>query len=75
MTMAEPRKLHSPASVAEIRRPTPEILISENDDAFLQSLSDFIDHEKRYLQCPKEGPDELRYFIYRSAFNKVFTRS
>lgn len=50
---------------------TPEILECESDEKFLKSLYNFIDHEKRYLQCPEEGPDELRYIIYRSVFNKV----
>lgn len=50
---------------------TPDVLTSDTDDKFLRSLSDFIAHEKRYLQCPDTGPDEVRYMIYRSAFNKV----
>lgn len=46
--------------------------MSDSDDMFFQSLYEFMEHEKRFLQCPAEGPDELRYIIYRSAFNKVF---
>ncbi|XP_074532438.1 clathrin heavy chain linker domain-containing protein 1-like [Halichoeres trimaculatus] len=54
---------------------TPDILVSGADESFFQSLSKFIEHEKEYLQCPEEGPDELRYFIYRSVFNKVIGRA
>ncbi|KAM9847992.1 clathrin heavy chain linker domain-containing protein 1-like [Aulostomus maculatus] len=57
------------------RSSTPDILISESDEIFFQSLREFIEHEKQYLQCPAEGPDELRYSIYCSAFNKVISRA
>ncbi|XP_024865743.1 clathrin heavy chain linker domain-containing protein 1 isoform X2 [Kryptolebias marmoratus] len=48
-----------------------DITMCESDKRFFQNLYEFIDQEKKYLQCPAEGPDELRYFIYRSVFNKV----
>ncbi|MEQ2256879.1 hypothetical protein ILYODFUR_028643 [Ilyodon furcidens] len=47
----------------------------EDDRRFFQSLNKFIDEEKKYLQCPDEGAYELRYIIYRSAFNKVIGRA
>ncbi|XP_037554068.1 clathrin heavy chain linker domain-containing protein 1-like [Nematolebias whitei] len=50
------------------------IMMCEGDRRFLQSLYEFIDQEKMYLQCPAEGPDELRYFLYRSVFNKVINQ-
>lgn len=71
--MSEPQNSNRSCSRTEERQSTPDILISESDGRFFQSLYDFIDHEKRYLQCPEDGPDELRYIIYRSVFNKVFT--
>lgn len=42
-----------------------------SDSRFFQSLDEFITQEKRFLRCPEEGPDQLRYTIYRTAFNKV----
>lgn len=69
--MSEPQSSSSSALITEERRVTPDILVSDSDGRFFQSLCEFIEHEKRYLQCPEEGPDELRYIIYRSAFNKV----
>lgn len=51
---------------------TPDILSSDRDETFFRSLYEFIEHEKEYQQCPEEGPDQLRYVIYRSVFNKVF---
>ncbi|KAM6956249.1 clathrin heavy chain linker domain-containing protein 1-like [Aplochiton taeniatus] len=44
---------------------------SESDNAFLESLSEYIQREKERLQCPDKGPDEQRYIIYSSAFDKV----
>ncbi|KAM9345488.1 clathrin heavy chain linker domain-containing protein 1-like [Symphorus nematophorus] len=73
--MSERQNCSSLSSREEERRSTPAILISDSDDRFFQSLSEFIEHEKQYLQCPAEGPDELRYIIYRSAFNKVIGRA
>uniref|UniRef100_A0A3Q3JWS6 Translin-associated factor X-interacting protein 1 N-terminal domain-containing protein n=1 Tax=Monopterus albus TaxID=43700 RepID=A0A3Q3JWS6_MONAL len=55
-------------------RSTPDILISDTDERFFQSLYEFIEHEKRYLRCPEEGPSEQRHSIYCSVFNKVFTK-
>ncbi|XP_070772732.1 clathrin heavy chain linker domain-containing protein 1-like [Enoplosus armatus] len=72
--MSEPQKSSSSSSRTEERRSTPDILISESDGRFFQSLYEFIEHEKQYLQC-SEGPDELRYTIYRSVFNKVIARA
>ncbi|XP_055358664.1 clathrin heavy chain linker domain-containing protein 1-like [Betta splendens] len=63
------------SSLRTERRSTPDILTSGTDRRFLRSLFDVIEHEKRSLQCPEHGPDELRYIIYRSAFNKVIARS
>ncbi|XP_060896408.1 clathrin heavy chain linker domain-containing protein 1-like [Labrus mixtus] len=54
---------------------TPDVLIAGRDESFFQSLFEFIKHEKQYLQCPLEGPDELHYIIYRSVFNKVIRRA
>lgn len=59
-------------SSREENRHSTDILISDSDDMFFQSLYEFMEHEKQFLQCPAEGPDELRYIVYRSAFNKVF---
>ncbi|XP_041803069.1 clathrin heavy chain linker domain-containing protein 1-like [Chelmon rostratus] len=73
--MCEPPKSNSSSSRKEDRHSTPDILMCERDERFFQSLYDFIKHEKQYLQCPEEGPDELRYSIYRSVFNKVIARA
>ncbi|XP_072293402.1 translin-associated factor X-interacting protein 1 [Eucyclogobius newberryi] len=54
---------------------TPEILEFEVEKKFLKSLYDFLEHEKRYLRCPEEGPSELRYVLYRSVFNKLIVQS
>nr|XP_015797490.2 clathrin heavy chain linker domain-containing protein 1 [Nothobranchius furzeri] len=50
-------------------------MMSESDTTFLQKLYEFINQEKKNLQCPEEGPNELRYIVYRSAFNKVIGRT
>lgn len=47
----------------------------EDDKLLLASLYDFIDREKQYLGCPAEGPDELRYLVYRTVFCKVFQQT
>ncbi|KAM7385169.1 hypothetical protein PAMP_001265 [Pampus punctatissimus] len=73
--MFEPKSSSCPPSRKEERHSTPDILISESDERFFQSLYEFIEHEKQYLQCPSDGADELRYIIYRSAFNKVIARA
>uniref|UniRef100_UPI0037E8C617 clathrin heavy chain linker domain-containing protein 1-like n=1 Tax=Semicossyphus pulcher TaxID=241346 RepID=UPI0037E8C617 len=73
--MSEPQKSSSSYSESGERHPTPNILISGSDESFFQSLYEFIEHEIQYLQCPAEGPDELRYIIYRSVFNKVIGRA
>lgn len=51
--------------------PVMDVEVCESDETFVQSLNEFIEKEKKYLQCPEEGTDELRYIVYRSAFNKV----
>ncbi|XP_035520046.1 clathrin heavy chain linker domain-containing protein 1-like isoform X2 [Morone saxatilis] len=73
--MSEQQEPSSSSSRKEERPSTPEILTCESDERFFQSLYEFIEHEKQYLQCPEEGPDELRYIIYRSVFNKVIARA
>nr|XP_020441848.1 clathrin heavy chain linker domain-containing protein 1 isoform X2 [Monopterus albus]XP_020441849.1 clathrin heavy chain linker domain-containing protein 1 isoform X2 [Monopterus albus] len=65
----------SSSSRREERRSTPDILISDTDERFFQSLYEFIEHEKRYLRCPEEGPSEQRHSIYCSVFNKVISRA
>ncbi|XP_039996141.1 clathrin heavy chain linker domain-containing protein 1-like [Xiphias gladius] len=73
--MSEPQNSNNSSSRKEASLSTPGILISETDERFFQSLYEFIEHEKRYLRVPEDGPDELRYFIYRSVFNKVIARA
>uniref|UniRef100_A0A3P9H5L4 Translin-associated factor X-interacting protein 1 N-terminal domain-containing protein n=1 Tax=Oryzias latipes TaxID=8090 RepID=A0A3P9H5L4_ORYLA len=46
-----------------------------DDKLFLASLYEFIDREKQYLGCPAEGPDELRYLVYRTVFCKVIDKA
>ncbi|XP_035982094.1 clathrin heavy chain linker domain-containing protein 1 [Fundulus heteroclitus] len=53
------------------RIPVVDSELCDSDRRFLQSLRRFIDEGKTYLQCPDGGASELRYIIYRSAFNKV----
>uniref|UniRef100_A0A3B3YQG4 Translin-associated factor X-interacting protein 1 N-terminal domain-containing protein n=1 Tax=Poecilia mexicana TaxID=48701 RepID=A0A3B3YQG4_9TELE len=55
--------------------PVMDVEVYESDETFVQSLNEFIEKEKKYLQCPEEGTDELRYIVYRSAFNKVIGRT
>ncbi|XP_076598812.1 clathrin heavy chain linker domain-containing protein 1-like [Chaetodon auriga] len=73
--MCEPPNSNSSSSGKEDRHSTPDILICESDERFFQSLYEFIGHEKQYLQCPEEGPDPLRYSVYRSAFSQVIARA
>ncbi|XP_070697703.1 clathrin heavy chain linker domain-containing protein 1-like [Pempheris klunzingeri] len=73
--MSEAHDSSRSSPTQEKRLSTPDILISERDEGFFRSLHEFIEHEKRYLRCPEEGPDELRYIIYRSVFNKLITRA
>ncbi|XP_026211434.1 clathrin heavy chain linker domain-containing protein 1 isoform X2 [Anabas testudineus] len=73
--MSKSKCSNSSCSRTEERQTTADTLISEGEERFFQSLHDFIEHEKRYLKCPEEGPDELRYITYRSVFNQVITRS
>ncbi|XP_058508365.1 clathrin heavy chain linker domain-containing protein 1-like [Solea solea] len=76
--MSEPQKSKynkSPRLREDTPRATPDILVCEREERFFKSLYEFIEHEKQFLQCPAEGADELRYAIYRSAFNKVICRA
>ncbi|XP_071329544.1 clathrin heavy chain linker domain-containing protein 1-like isoform X2 [Trachinotus anak] len=73
--MSEGQNSNSLSSRKEARRSTPDILICERDERFFQSILEFIEHEKRCLRCPEDGPDELRYIIYRSVFNKVIVQA
>ncbi|XP_070833923.1 clathrin heavy chain linker domain-containing protein 1-like [Chaetodon trifascialis] len=73
--MCEPPNSNSSSSGKEDRHSTPNILICESDERFFQSLYEFIGHEKQYLQCPEEGPDPLRYSVYRSVFSQVIARA
>lgn len=63
--------LHNSADESE-RRTLPPIK-SASDKYFLESLGEYIQHEKERLMCPDKGPDEQRYIIYSSAFDKVST--
>ncbi|KAG8000310.1 Clathrin heavy chain linker domain-containing protein 1 [Nibea albiflora] len=73
--MSELKHGNSLSSSDEEGHSTPDILISDSDQRFFQSLYEFIAHEKQYLQCPQDGADELRYNIHRTAFSKVIARS
>nr|XP_004575824.1 clathrin heavy chain linker domain-containing protein 1 isoform X2 [Maylandia zebra] len=54
---------------------TADILTTDSDRSFIRSLNEFMEHEKKCLQCPGEGPDELRYTVHRSVFSKVIGRA
>lgn len=69
--MSKPQKSSKSSPKKGESSATPDILISASDERFFLSLYEFIEHEKEYQQCPEEGPDQLRYIIYRSVFNKV----
>ncbi|XP_075339537.1 clathrin heavy chain linker domain-containing protein 1-like [Odontesthes bonariensis] len=73
--MSQSKQSSSLSPNGEERRPAPKNLLSEDDRRAFRSLYGFIEQEKKYLQCPEEGPDELRYIVYRSAFNKVIGRA
>ncbi|XP_030011517.1 clathrin heavy chain linker domain-containing protein 1-like [Sphaeramia orbicularis] len=73
--MSEPQYAEGSPSRKEERNSTPDVLIPESHERFMESLYEFIEHEKRYLRFTEEEPDELRYLTYRSAFNKVIARS
>lgn len=70
--MSEAENTCSVSSREEVRHSTSDMLTTDSDDMFFQCLYEFMEHEKQFLQCPAEGPDELRYIVYRSAFNQVF---
>lgn len=53
---------------------TADILTTDSDRSFIRSLNEFMEHEKKCLQCPGEGPDELRYTVHRSVFSKVLLK-
>ena len=42
-----------------------------SDDTFQNTLRKFIQLEKEHLPTSEKGPDEQRYVIYSSAFDKV----
>ena len=73
--MSETQSYSRSSSRTDERSSTPDILISECDERFFRSLEEFIEREKLYLQCQQQGPDELRYIVYRSVFNKVMAES
>ncbi|XP_068423286.1 clathrin heavy chain linker domain-containing protein 1-like [Clinocottus analis] len=73
--MSEPQNSRISSSRTEERCSAADILISETTEKFFQSLDEFIEQEKRTLGCPDEGPDELRYTVYRHVFNKVIGRA
>ncbi|KAL3050660.1 hypothetical protein OYC64_012641 [Pagothenia borchgrevinki] len=73
--MSETQSYSRSSSRTDERSSTPDILISECDERFFRSLEEFIEREKRYLQCQQQGPDELRYIVYRHVFNKVIGRA
>ncbi|TSN95652.1 Clathrin heavy chain linker domain-containing protein 1 [Bagarius yarrelli] len=50
---------------------TAPLFESASDRSFMKSLTDFIKSEKELLCCPDEGPDEQRYYIYSTAFEKI----
>ncbi|XP_053474948.1 clathrin heavy chain linker domain-containing protein 1 isoform X1 [Ictalurus furcatus] len=50
---------------------TAPLFESASDRSFMQSLKEFIKSEKEQLGCPDEGPDEQRYTIYSTAFDKI----
>lgn len=60
-------------STEEFGRRTLPPIKSASDKYFLESLGEYIQHEKERLMCPDKGPDEQRYIIYSSAFDKVST--
>ncbi|XP_024153273.1 clathrin heavy chain linker domain-containing protein 1 isoform X2 [Oryzias melastigma] len=68
-------KLHSLSRKQEKRKPAVSSVSCEDNKRFLASLDEFIEHEKQYLGCPAEGPHELRYMVYRAAFNEVIGRA
>ncbi|KAL3971632.1 electron transfer flavoprotein alpha subunit [Sarotherodon galilaeus] len=65
----------SDAQMSRSSRFTADILTTDSDRSFIQSLYEFMEHEKKCLQCPGEGPDELRYTVHRSVFSKVIGRA
>ncbi|XP_036978626.1 clathrin heavy chain linker domain-containing protein 1-like isoform X2 [Acanthopagrus latus] len=73
--MSEAENTCSVSSREEVRHSTSDMLTTDSDDMFFQCLYEFMEHEKQFLQCPAEGPDELRYIVYRSAFNQVISRA
>ncbi|XP_030628175.1 clathrin heavy chain linker domain-containing protein 1-like [Chanos chanos] len=42
---------------------------------FLQSIREYIEYEKERLGCPEEGPDEQRFLIFSTVFDKVIDRT
>lgn len=67
--------------MCEVQRPVSSapleeanMLLYESDRRFFRSLSEFTAQEKEKLRCPEEGPDLLRYTVYRTVFSKVTQR-
>lgn len=57
--------------MAECKGGTESVLVSSSDRSFMKSLKEFIESEKEQVCCPDEGPDDQRYTIYSTAFDKV----
>ncbi|KAK3523220.1 hypothetical protein QTP86_022946 [Hemibagrus guttatus] len=55
----------------EFNGQTAPLFESASDRSFMKSLKEFIKSEKEQLCCPDEGPDEQRYTIYSTAFDKI----
>lgn len=62
--------------MCEAQRPvsSANMLLCESDRGFFRSLSEFTAQEKEKQRCPEEGPDQLRYTVYRTMFSKVAQR-
>ncbi|KAG5831500.1 hypothetical protein ANANG_G00304360 [Anguilla anguilla] len=48
---------------------------STSDRKFFDSLQKYIQDQKKCLNRPSEGPDQQRYNVYSSAFDKVIERT
>ncbi|KAM9450178.1 clathrin heavy chain linker domain-containing protein 1-like [Clarias gariepinus] len=57
--------------MAECKVGTESVLVSSSDRSFMKSLKEFIESEKEQVCCPDEGPDDQRYTIYSTAFDKI----
>ncbi|XP_042189710.1 clathrin heavy chain linker domain-containing protein 1 [Callorhinchus milii] len=53
-------------------QPQPQLpVLSPNDQKLLSRLREHIRSEIEILGCPEQGPDEQRYILYKSVFEKV----